>query len=349
MNLPAPRNRRVRSYWEPIYDPGTSETFEERSWDLNKDKGPTGYTFTADRLAVEISEANVSTHFKGITFTECDFFGYFNQVGRVITFVDCTFIKCDFGLTTWEKTKFTNCRFISTSLTQATFDQCEFREIHWEKIGLSGNETRLFDCIFDHPEAFIQSAWTNTDLEVLRNHNKSHYYQLAKLENEKSVLSRIIFNGLQRVGTEEAFYQASKTNLRQQGRTKLSWNIYNYKNDNTKNSILKLIPIFGVYTENILIDIFGFINNWGASILRPLLLMFLVIVAFSAIYYMFGYPYLSAFAKSFEITLVAGYTKGAAAWVPPCVRLIEWMNLVFGIGIYTVLFATIVARICRVR
>jgi hypothetical protein len=286
----------------------------------------------------------------GVAFKNCDFFGFFDKIARSIVFEGCDFDFCDFGLSTWKRAKFTNCNFRHTSLTQSTFIECEFRGCSWEHTGLSGNETRLERTLVDNPHSLVASAFIRLDEEVLLSKKKSRDQQIVRFWETKAVVARQLYNDLKFVGDEDSFYKACRTFITSTSRYKFEriWRPVKRK-DGVKRRVNPLLLVASL-SEIALIRLVAEINNWGESIIRPLFLLILCFMLFAfAYYFSAGTTFLHAASKSFEITSVAGYTRGANPLAGHAERLVEWANLAIAIFIYTVLFSTIIAKICRVR
>lgn len=151
-----PRSRRTQSHWEPFFDPNLTTNFNDSDWDFSNNAGPQFLDFSADSLKSAIGKG-VVPHFRKIHFENCDFSGRFDTLDRRISFIDCSFEACDFGLTTWAKTRFTGCQFDRTSFSQAQLDGCEFIDCKWKNIGYSGTTTSLLGTALNNPSKFVRS------------------------------------------------------------------------------------------------------------------------------------------------------------------------------------------------
>ena len=341
------RGRRTRSYWEPIYEPNCKEAFPNARWADAQKHGASARTLAAGDLEAELQQG-IATRFSGVAFKNCDFFGHFDKIDRTLIFEQCEFDFCDFGLSTWRRAKFTNCRFRHSSLTQCTLIECEFRKCTWESIGLSGNETRFERTYVDNPCALVDSKFLNLHVKSLGMSKANRGREIVRHWETKSTVARQLYNDLKFVGDERAFYEACRCFLLCSAKHSL-WNSrYPGKDADGRDRRASLMGLAAASLELTLFHLFGILNKWGASVSRPLMALVAVFAIFVLIYWTgYGIGFAGSVAKSFEITSVAGYTPNPNA--PRLLRLTEWLNLVLAIIAYTVFFATAVAKIARVR
>lgn len=344
-----PRTRRTNNYWEPVYEPNAAQSFPYADWNHVKKHGASHFTLDATDLEHDVT-SRFFPKFENISFKNSDFFGYFDKIASVIVFENCDFDSCDFGLSTWRRAKFTGCTFRRTSLTQCTFIECEFRECSWSEIGLSGNETRLEKTLISNPGDFVNAAYLNLDEAVLSKKGKSRNGQLIKFWESKAVVARQIYNDLKFVGDEDAFYIACKTFITCTSRLKLERILRPGKRKDGIRRRVDILKLTAAILEIGFVRLIASINNWGESVARPAILLFLCFCTFSLLYWLSAdFTFYHAIAASFEITSVAGYTRGATSNPPHPLRVLEWCNLAAAIIIYTTFFSTIVAKVCRVR
>jgi uncharacterized protein YjbI with pentapeptide repeats len=338
-----PRGRRLKSYWEPIFDPNDSAGFPDGSWDFSHSKAPHHVTYVADSLATVLSAV-----FTRIDFRVCDFEGVFS---RRVVFRNCRFEKCDFGTSEWVDAKFTRCEFQACSFTQATFRDCEFRDCVWSQIGLSGNETRLPGTLITNPGAFIDAGYTNRDEVTLQRENKTNLEQQAKLEGTKATVARQLLANCVQIGDEQTYYDAVKTYVRQSTKAKQADLLHQLRAANVQKSVPLLIRALLCLIDMAIANATGAINGWGSSIARPFMLGVLACIVFAAVYYVFGYreSLLAALVTSVDVTLLIGYTKHAVRDGPVSEQLLFIANMLVGIVWYAVFIATIVNRVSRVR
>lgn len=231
------------------------------------------------------------------------------------------------------------------------FIECEFRGCKWKNIGLSGNSTNIERCLITNPEKFIRAGYTNTDASDLKRNNKTLTVQLCALEETKSTVSRNIYNSHKITGDDDSFYRSCKIYTLQSIRSKIhrvpkfptKWA------DIATEQIKRKTRYFYLF-EYIIMYTFGQCNRWGSSASLPLVLLALNWLAFSVVYFLgLEYSLVESISKSFEISSIAGYTKGATSTDFGAERTLEWLNLSISIILYTIFFATTTTKVSRVR
>jgi hypothetical protein len=360
MSTNAPRRRRTHSHWEPFFSPGLVKEFVEGDWKNLSAGSLTFKTFTADNLKVAV-ETSVSPHFTERHFADCDFTGYFDQVGSPISFTKCTFSRCDFGTSTWSRAKFSKCIFQDTSFTQCEFKSSDFIKCSWSRMGFSGTETNFTETFINNPSEFINSRWVNLSPEFVEKHRnikpeffEKHkdavLYDAAMHETSKEVISRMLLYAYKSVGDETTFYEAGQLTSGQYFAARKAWKKERIANTDGFRRYCLHGSLLATGLESNLMRLVGFTNAWGASVFRPLAMLLVTILLFTIIHRILGSQDIeAAFIKSFEISSIAGYTRAVASDECFTGRIGEWGNLSAAILLYTVFFATIVARICRVR
>lgn len=341
-------NRRRKSFWEPIYTRENLEPFESFLWNTRNITGISRLTCRADDLK-EVRLSRPISVVNNFRFSECDFLGSFD-FGN-FTFNDCSFELCDLGRSTWRNVKFKKCNFTRCSLTQSTFDSCQFIDCSWSKIGLSGNETNIKECLITNPGEFVLSAYTNLDKEVLENQKNptNVCYQLMRLEQSKLKVARLLLTSLEHHGDDAGYYEAVKTYLNQSLTAKLAevtHDIYEKKRP-IANRILKTFLKF----ERLILNASGSINAWGASIARPALVGCAIVVGFAGYYNLFEIQktVLDGLIASFDITTLVGYTKHASKDSSIFIQLSYMANVLIGLWWYAIFVPTVINRISRVR
>lgn len=86
----------------------------------------------------------------------------------------------------------------------------------------------------------------------------------------------------------------------------------------------------------------------GASALRPLIALMTLFMA-GSLYYSREKTISLPLQASFDVTTVAGYTKAVPAGASASLQAAFSVHLLIALIFYTVFFATIVARLSRVR
>lgn len=220
-------DKRKNAYWDSIYT-GCSLKLTDHNWDFKNNIGPTRLLFKPDPL-LEFLNKKTSKRYPvhGITFTSCDFFGDFSDIE--ISFVGCKFIGCDFGGTIWRDAKFSGCTIDACSLTIAEFYSCQFYNCSWNKITVSGTETKFSDTLVTNPREFVGAMYTNTDANVLSAFTKSVPYQLMRLENTKAKIARSIYINSEGYGDEKAYYEGLRGYVTQSLMAMIRESIYNFR------------------------------------------------------------------------------------------------------------------------
>ncbi|MCW1431577.1 pentapeptide repeat-containing protein [Novosphingobium sp. JCM 18896] len=342
------RRRRETCWWEPTYDPDLVGKLAEGVWDFAHARGPTRCFFRDDGYQ---DAAKASRHkFSDVTFTDCDFGGFF-VLEIQVAFNGCTFVNCDFGLTTWKNVKFSNCKFTKCSFGQTVFTNCEFRGCKWADIGLSPNMLELNSTYISNASELISAAYTNLDESVLSNKKVRREDQVVKLEHTKATISRRILRNLQEEGDEGAFYDAVKTFQIQQARARR----FQARQDTADNpgillSRSRLLHLSWT-TEEFILKIIGKLNDWGASIVRPLAMTIALTVLMSCIYNWLCTPQIfphAALQRSFDITILAGYSNYGSE-KDKLTYFIQNLHVALATLFHAITFTTIVTRLVRVR
>ncbi|CAN0622107.1 conserved membrane protein of unknown function [Burkholderia multivorans] len=340
------RGKRSKNFWEPIFNPTKPPPVGIHDWDASGKTGVTDLLCRSRELEVRMEHRGQTRWpVNSFSFTDCDFEGKFVNV----IFKNCTFIGCDFGSCAWENAKFSNCIFKKCSLTVCTFAQSQFIGCEWDKIGISGTETKFFDTSVSNPLEFISAGYTNTDPGVLAQNNKDATYQLMRLEETKTKVARLILSNNERSGDDGTYYKSIEAYLRQIIKSKLSNCKYSIKNRVKLWVNIPALLIF--YAESFFLRISGAVNNWGASVARPALVGIFIGFVFTFWYRYFGMtPSLKVAAmKSFDVTLLFGYTKHAQIGNCFFEQISYAANAFFGLWWYAIFVPTIINRISRVR
>ncbi|MGQ7938250.1 anti-phage Hailong system effector protein HalA [Paraburkholderia sp. D1E] len=345
------RGKRTKSYWEPVFNPNSAAPVAVYDWDVTGKTGIQNQLCRAFELAALMrSRAQTRWPVSTFAFADCDFEGQFADV----TFKNCTFVGCDFGSCSWKNAKFSNCEFKKCSFTMTTFEQSQFITCKWEKIGISGTETKFFDTSVSNPLEFIAAAWTNLDSGVLSQFNKDALYQTMRLEQTKTKVARLILSNNERSGDDATYYRSVETYLRQIIRSKQIVCKYNIKN--RISIIVNIASLLLFYVESVLLRISGTINNWGASVARPAVVGLIIAAAFAGWYYFawrfflgMSPPLKETAMKSFDVTLLFGYTKHALAGSRFFEQTSYAINAFLGLWWYAIFVPTVINRISRVR
>ena len=111
-----------------------------------------------------------------------------------------------------------------------------------------------------------------------------------------------------------------------------------------------LLRILMLYLEIFLISYFGWINKWGASVSKPIVVLCCISLLAACVYSTDPcVSWIKALGRSAEVASLAGYTRYNLDGLSPLIRFVEYIQLLVCLSVHSVLFATIVARISRVR
>jgi len=342
------RSRRLKNYWEPIYNPGDDGEFFISDWAIDNKE------YHRSRLgANELykSRKNGRIKFEKVIFFKCDFTGNFLSRKNKLEFANCQFDCCDFGYSSWKFAKFKNCEFHACSISMSSFDEVQFLNCIWKKIGFSGNETKIENIIMTNPEEFINSGYTNLDEWVLKQLGTENEYQQMRLEKTKAKMAKIIRNSLENQGDDDAYYEAVKVYLNQIIIYKIAKVKYYANKGGVINHLFCVLKLISYMIEKCIINMSGFVNAWGQSIGRPILTGIVIVLFFAILYYwlkIFTSCQRSLIASG-EITLLVGYTKYAFKGMGKLKEILLALNMFAGIWWYSVFIPTVINRICRVR
>lgn len=342
------RQRRETCWWETTYDPKLVGALADGTWTFDHDVGPTKKFFTSEALQSHVDAGGIAV-FRDIIFTQCDFQGHFHLSSQIV-FNNCSFINCDLSLSTWENVKFSSCTFSTVSLGQATIRDCEFRGCIWQDISFSPNAFELHDTYISNPSDFIKSATTNLDPVVLEAKNASAFEQKMRLETTKAIIARRVWKMLQNEGSEDTYYEALKTFLLQNATSEVSSIKLSRSKERKLRRRASLMFAQNVWVcEREILRLFGFVNRWGASVVRPVAFIFLNFFVFTVLYYILGVESISSSAqRSFDIAIVAGYTNYGDE-SDSLKLLMQNIQIIISIILYTLFFSTIINRVSRAR
>lgn len=201
-----------------------------------------------------------------------------------------------------------------------------------------------------NPAEFIASGFSGIQKND-PNPLKSKFHQFYRLEESKAHLSRTLLCSHEEVGDDKTYYATAKLHDLQQIKAKIYKRLYlAIFKPNISNILSTLFVVTGLI-ELVILNILGFANNWGETILRPVILLILSFILFSYIYkYLCLHSSCEAyFQKSFDLTTIAGYTNQVNIKQSERLRITEGIQLVISIVLYTIFFATVVARGSRSR
>ena len=221
-----------------------------------------------------------------------------------------------------------------------------------QSIGLSPNATELEGTYVSNPEGLIKSAYTNLDPNVLQANNVRRSIQVGRLEETKSTIARMIFKNLQTVGDEEAFFRAVRTSQVQGAR---GWRFAALLKvqDGRAGWWVRATSVGSMlvwFAEEVLLRVIGAVNGWGASIARPIAISLICFLSFAVLYAFACAPTIqvSSIKRSYDIAILAGYTNYGLEQ-DFLTKVLQAIQVALSSLLYAITFATIIARISRVR
>ncbi|WP_052812537.1 pentapeptide repeat-containing protein [Pseudomonas viridiflava] len=338
-------SKRRFAWWDCLY---TRENIDLKAgnWDFTNNLGPTKFTFDDVTLTQHQEQSNQTTGitFRHINFDTCDFSGHFEH-GQ-IKFADCKFSNCDLGnKTVWQGAKFNNCTFSKCSFTLTEFKDCNFYECSWDKTTVNGS-TRLINTVISDACGFINSGYTNLDKFILEAKDTTPEHQTWRLDKSKVKLSRMLMQGGEHHGDDQAYYTAVKSYLTQVIKSNLSRARHNLVNDPKKRSN-KLITWLSSF-ELMILMLSGWVNNWGQSIAKPAIIGALITLAFGVGYSWEQNSVALGIVKAFDITFLIGYTKHSTLESCMPKQLLYAANAFIGLWWYAIMVPCLVNRISRV-
>lgn len=337
-------DRRLIFDYESIYDPKFIRLIEAFDW-LCTDRDVTNKICNADDL---LAKSTKSVKIDWLHFTKCDFRGDFGSA--FITFTECHFTLCDFASTFWSKAKFKKCTFDRSSMSVSTFVNCEFSNCKFSEISMSGGTTILSGTTFSNPETFIESCFLSKTSKSKPLDQNEALFSKKKNVIRKAEISRTLLANHMARGTIGEFYEINRVSSIYSIKETIA--VLTKKHDsfdlrNINYYLKKSINIVDLY----LTKSSGACNAWGESIARPIGIAAIVSIFFSLFYIdrfigITWCEYLSALRKSVDVITLAGYSIHQK---DNSTNLFVFFEMLFGIYIYSIIVATIVARISRVR
>lgn len=339
-------SRRLECWWEPIFGPELHGRLDRAGWCFDDTAGPSKKYFTGPSLVAETAKG-VLHEIKSVTFVDCDFQGNFDPE-TIVMFDDCRFIRCDFAYSYWRDTHFRECHFEDSSFSLASFSRCQFRDNTWINLGFSGSKTDLEHCHVTNPSKLICAGFSGTkpnDKTI-----KHKFYQWYRLQGTKAHLARTLLASHETTGDDATFYETAKIHDLQQSFAVIAKNCYNIFSPKDQGRFSAVFGLSFSILENVLLRFFGLINGWGASIIRPLFALAVLFITCSIIYRtVFGLSLEDASQKSFNITILVGYSNEYKDSLISNIVLAQNVHAVVSIVIYTVFFGTIISKLSRVR
>jgi len=217
---------------------------------------------------------------------------------------------------------------------------------------LSPNEFLLEGTYFSNPFEFIDSASTNLDEEVLKSKNITPMEQKLHLETTKSTIARRLMKMLQEEGDEDAYYDSVKCFQLQHATSQISSIDLKFLKNRLKfhNMLILRIARSIWWCEREVLRLAGFVNGWGISAVRPLVIAIVMFAVFGFFYNFLptSLSSVSPWQRSYDIAIVAGYSLYGDENIF-CAKVVQNLQIFVSIIIYTIFFSTVVNRLSRVR
>ncbi|KAF2405786.1 Pentapeptide repeat-containing protein [Pseudomonas antarctica] len=338
-------SKRIYAWWDCLYTQKNIQ-LNPGNWDFTNNKGPTKFKF--DAVTLEAHQKKIGQEkrisFWGINFDTCDFSGKFEH-GQ-IKFSKCSFTKCDLGNgSVWSKAKFNDCKFVSCSFTLAEFKDCFFHECTWENTTFNGG-TQLVNTLVSDACGLVNSGYTNLDGAVLDKEGVTAEYQVWRLDQSKAKLSRMLMQGGEHHGDDNAYYTGVKSYLTQAvkaGRSKARFNSVN----GPKKKFNKVVG-WVLSFELMILSLSGWLNGWGQSIAKPAIFGLAMTLIFAMGYAWEQSSIALGLVKAFDITFLIGYTKHSTLESCMGKQLLYAGNAFLGLWWYAIMVPVLVNRISRV-
>lgn len=337
--------RRKNDYWRPIYNNKVDIFLLEEEISGGNNKSVCMKIVIARDRYYQIRPTFDKAYYTYSYFILCDFRGFFTD--KYYSFSNCNFSECDFGASLWHDTKFSNCTFTRCNFSPATFVRCEFRNCKWRSVDFSGNDTILQDTIVTEPHDLLDQIFS-TPREILEAVGRDYDSDREKYLSRLSETSRYILINHQSIGKESDYYSS----LMQYQIAYMRWQTQIAFNRLSKNffSPPAWITLIKNLLEQVAVRTAGFFTNWGESIARPILIGFLLLLAFSFAHFFAKADenYYDSLFRSFNIFSLAGYTlyKEQEDFAQ---KLTTVANLCIAILWYSIFLSSLVNRVSKAR
>ena len=333
------------NFWEPIFGHMDKEAFPDYTGSICDQEEISKCHFKIEKLD------NLSQHkAKKLLFKNVDFSGRKSIETEPYRFIfdDCEFIFCSFRRTTFDNVSFRHCRFEKTAFALCTFNDCEFRGCKFNDIGISGNTT-VFKNTYIESYELLKSVYLNKNKAILEKNNTTRIRQRSKLEKTKMVVARKLTTMAPvRYDLENLTKSIEIARLQE-----IRFDIFDsiFKILESKKLWKKIIG-FGKLTASVLsyvtVSIFGKMSGWGQELGKALIIGFFVVLGFSFIYsniiFHDSLSFTQAMFRTFEYLLLFGYTKYSFADISSIGRVVIFINSVFGMLWFAVMFPIIINK-----
>lgn len=262
-------------FWEITYE---KEDWSPATRQLDRLEGLTGVENTSFVAGNETD--GIKIHLKDKTFLKCDFLVTIS----VGSFTNCTFKLCKFTKSYWTKVKFSNCTFEYCHFSHITFTECDFlSSCRFVENSASGELLAMKGTAIS-ASAFLGSLVTNTDSLP---EGVTENYQNHRLVGTKEKLAQVIYSSTKDSSNLDFFFQAYKEMLMASIKQKIESKRYVIRERGRhpvkRNPLVFFVSTFPNRLELMLSFLFGWLTNWGQSILRATFFFVVVFGVFSAL------------------------------------------------------------------
>jgi hypothetical protein len=331
------KTHRQNNFWEPTFKPESSPLSIIFDWkDLEHTNGP-------KECICRLSSIKDIKRINKKFFTGSDFVDNFD-FDTTFTFSECIFEDCHFGWSNWRNVKFQKCTFNSCAFGLTKFISCQFLDCNFKNISVSSNETVFEKCYID-PQKMINNIETNLNFPaILKERGTTKEYQKYRLAISKAKIAKNLLNSLKEYGDEDMFILSRKIFSKQYNISRIKEAIHTMKTGSKMKRISSFLDLFPRVIESLITPVFGFMNRWGYSIGRITIFGIFILIFFTLIYYYQSNRLVYSLIKSFDFTLVAGYTKYDFSTMTLYWKFLHILNLAFGILWFSLFFPTILTK-----
>jgi hypothetical protein len=325
------------NYWEVTY----RDDFPPLpSWRLEKDALATENEKT--KVEVNSEKGTRALTLSDKTFETCDFNHFTLQDS---TFADCTFRDCRFVKSVFQKVKFSRCHFEVCHFLLVSFQQCQFIDCTFSVISASA-EHLVFQETAISGARFIGALVTNLNAlpkDVTREHQE--YRHLST----KSKIARAVFISVRDEPELDQVFGAHRRFEIARLRKKIAdsyWQVEGkklVKRNAFYRFVVRPVRIVSLW----ILEIAGFLTNWGRSLIRSVWLLLGAIIVFTGIYHFgFGQELGPAALRALDCTFVFGYTRYAGG-MKGAIEYTMFVNAFIGFCWYAVLVPALSKRLFR--
>lgn len=331
--------------WEMTYEPECNGPAQNANLDdlttssgfvecriVNKDGKPTQVKWSL--------KDNLKRHFQ-----KCDF-ALLVQDSHIS---NCTFTSCRFNGSTWKNVKFSKCTFEKCDFSNARFDQCYFVDSCAFLQNSASAELFRMEGTAISASAFISNLETN-----LKYFPEDQWeFQKSRFCSTRAKISKTILSSTRNEADIDYYFQAYEQLIRCTLINQIERHRFD-ENTGSRNSlfILRTLP---QRFEQVVIEVSGWLTNWGRSMVRPGVFFCATVCLFTAVYRFFepsinftGFRQIgSACIEALNITLVAGYTAYFKSDACVTLQLLWLLNLLIGLFWYSLIIPVVTRRILR--